>query len=78
MYKLTEAKFIDWYFSDKEDFIHIGERVKKLMEKTGYATMSVENIFLEQDELPTWILEDYDGDEDYIGADEVELITINK
>jgi hypothetical protein len=74
MYKVTQERFIDWYFSDQEDFIHIGERVKLLMEKTGYATISVENIFWEQDELPTWILEGYDGDEDYIGADEVELI----
>jgi len=74
MYKVTQERFIDWYFSDQDDYIHIGERVKLLMEKTGYATISVENIFWEQDELPTWILEDYDGDEDYIGADEVELI----
>lgn len=74
MYKLKESQFIDWYFSDAEDYKHIGERVRKLMDKSGYATISVENLFWEQDEIPTWILEGYDGDDDYINADEVELI----
>lgn len=74
MYKLKESQFIDWYFSDDEDYKYIGERVRKLLEESGDVTISLDNLFWEQDEIPTWILESYEGDDDYINADEVELI----
>ena len=74
MYKLRASQFIDWYFADGDDYRHIGERMEFLLKQSGTGTLTVENIFDEQDEIPTWILDDYDGDEDYIGSDKVEFI----
>jgi hypothetical protein len=74
MYKLRASQFLDWYFADGDDYIHIGARMAFLLKQLGTGIIKVEDLFLEQDELPTWKLDDYDGDEDYIGADEVELI----
>ena len=74
MYKLRASQFIDWYFADGDDYRHIGERMEFFLKQSGTGTLTVENLFDEQDELPTWILEDYDGDEDYIRAHIVELI----
>ena len=74
MYKLRASQFLDWYFSDNADYKIIGQRMAFFLRQSGTGTISVEHLFLEQDEVPTWKLDDYDGDEDYIGSDEVEFI----
>lgn len=74
MYKLRASQFIDWYFSDDADYRHVGERLAFFIRQSGTGTISVEDLFHEQDEIPAWILDDCPDKDDYIGADMVELI----
>lgn len=64
MYKLRASQFLDWYFSDDADYKIIGERMEFLLKQSGTGTIDVEDLFLEQDELPTWILDDYSSDDE--------------
>lgn len=74
MYKVKASKFLNWYFADGDDHKYIGRRVERLLENSGVAKITVEDLFDEQNEIPTWILESYDGDDDYIESEYVELI----
>ena len=74
MYKVKASEFLNWYFADGDDYKSIGRRVERLLENSGVAKITVEDLFDEQNEMPTWILESYDGDDDYIESEYVELI----
>lgn len=75
--QLTASSFLDWYFADDQDRIIIGEKMEFMLKKFGVGSLTVENLFDEQDELPYWICtnvpEEYEGDE-YIPADKIEFI----
>lgn len=74
MYKLRASQFLDWYFSDDADYRFIGERMEFFLKHSGKGELTVEGLFLEQDEVPAWICDNYDGECDYIGTDVVEFI----
>lgn len=73
-YKLKRSKFLNWYFADGDDYKFIGRRVERLLEKSEVAKISVRNLFEEVEELPTWLLESYDEEDDYLNNKFIELI----
>lgn len=73
-YKLKTTTFLNWYFADGDDYKYIGRRVEYLLKNSVIAKISIIDLFEEQEELPTWLLESYNGEDDYLNVEFIELI----
>ena len=62
---VTKSSFLDWYFSDSDDVITIGERAINELKDTGTFTISVEELFDECGYIPQEKCEDNDRDNEY-------------
>lgn len=74
-YTITKKKFLDWLFSDIEDWEYWGFRWIKEMKEYGEVAITVEELFEQRDSLPghLFCLDDIDE----IPINKVELISDN-
>jgi hypothetical protein len=70
---VTASSFLDWYFTDEDDTITIGNRAIDELKDTGTFTISVEQLFDECGYIPQEKCENNDGDNEY-DPSEVKLI----
>ena len=61
-YKLTKKRFADWLFSDSDDVEYWGRRFVSELRDEGEYSITLQEIFDERDEVPVYILENYDDD----------------
>jgi hypothetical protein len=57
---IDRALFIDWYFSDSDDFERIGEMASEGLSDSGSFTITAENLWEECAVLPTDVIKDWD------------------
>ena len=74
--KVTKASFLDFYFSDRADVLHIGHRVVETLKIGGTYTVDVEYLFKECGYIPAHILINYEEfqEDDEFEPSEVELL----
>jgi DNA-directed RNA polymerase specialized sigma54-like protein len=70
---VTASSFLDWYFTDEDDTITIGNRAIDELNDTGTFTISVEQLFDECGYIPQEKCENNDGDNEY-DPSQIELI----
>ena len=63
-YKLKKKRFADWLFSDSDDVEYWGRRLVSELRDEGEYSITLQEIFDERDEVPYYILEGYNWDED--------------
>ena len=71
---VTKSSFLDWYFSDEDDTITIGERVINELNDTGTFTISVEQLFDDCGYIPNWICEGESDKFTDLDTDNVQII----
>ena len=75
--KLTKEKFLDWYFSDTDDYDHINNRLFNSLLHYGKFSINVRELLDSCCELPERLMEGYDEENDkdyhYVPC-EIELI----
>lgn len=75
--KLKKKRFLDWYFSDTDDYIHLAIKILKQLKHEGKSSITIEEIFEGCSELPDYIMENHDEDNEigaYYYISEIELI----
>ena len=78
--KLTKENFLDWYFSDRDDILYIGNRIIGELKAEGKANVTTRELLDGCGELPSYIMEGYRDNEDewidtkYFEPSEIELI----
>ena len=76
-YKLKKNKFLDWYFSETDDYTELGRYIVATLLEKDTITISIQSILNLSDYIPAFILEKHkdleDGDEIY-DTDDIELI----
>lgn len=76
-YKLTNKKFLDWYFYDNDDIVSFGINVVNELKSFGKATINVQSLFDSCVYIPQWICEGQSiHDEEELFPEDVELINL--
>ena len=75
-YKLNKATFIDYMFSDKDDYLYWGKRVAEELSCDGEITITLQEMLDGTGDIPLWYfhLEDEKGHPKYIDPQNEELI----
>ena len=74
--KISYQNFLDWIFSDRDDYVRYGGLLKDAFKNNPKSSVTIDDLFRETVEFPKWLLDDFDESEE--DADEwvsnVELI----
>jgi len=73
-YNIKKSNFIQYIFSDTEDIKYYAREWIEDLECDGKIEVTIGNILYDQCEIPTYLIENYQGEEDYI--DKIESITL--
>ena len=74
-FKVTKARFIDWYFSDDDTFVDFGSNAVSELKQFGKLNVTIEGLFDTCGYIPKWICEGQSVDEDEdLEPNQVELI----
>jgi hypothetical protein len=76
--KVTASKFLEWFYSDSEDYLHAGESLVFNMKTNGYYKSTVKEIFDSSGYIPAHICtdlsEEIDDDDHEFESEELEFI----
>tara|TARA_R110000751_G_scaffold246994_1_gene346860 strand:+ start:230 stop:484 length:255 start_codon:yes stop_codon:yes gene_type:complete len=75
-YKLNKSTFVDYMFSDKDDYLYWGKKIAEELSFDGEITISLQGMLDSCGEIPIWYfhLEDETGHPEYVDSQNVELI----
>lgn len=71
--QVTASSFLEWYFSDSDDVLTLGDRTIEELLKNGTFTITTKELFERCGYIPQHICEDSSGGEEYHSF-EVEFI----
>ncbi len=74
LYNIKKTKFIQYIFSDAEDLKFYARTWIGYLEEDGKIDITLQDLLDNQCEIPTYLIENYEDDMDYIN--EIELITL--
>mgnify|MGYP003110263816 CR=1 FL=1 len=73
-YNIKKSKLIQYIFSDTEDLKYYARTWIEYLEEDGKIDITLQDLLDNQCEIPTYLIENYEGDMDYIN--EIEFITL--
>ena len=74
MYKIDRRKFIDYCLADKDDIILVTTNIKKHLKDGGEFIVTATELLDQCHSIPTGILDNYKGSDEYVKGSECELI----
>ena len=63
IYFISKEKFIEWYFQDADDYKNLGHTIAESLKYDGKAKMSIQDLWDSTGCVPSWILTNWDGEE---------------
>tara|TARA_S200002703_G_scaffold56711_1_gene49417 strand:- start:774 stop:1007 length:234 start_codon:yes stop_codon:yes gene_type:complete len=73
-YNIKKSKLIQYIFSDTEDLKYYARTWIEYLEEDGKIDITLQDLLDNQCEIPTYLIENYEGDMDYIN--EIKFITL--
>jgi hypothetical protein len=73
-YNIKKQKFIQYIISDAEDLKHYARTWIEYLEEDGKIDITLQDLLDNQCEIPTYLIENYKGDMDYIN--DIKFITL--
>jgi len=73
-YNIKKSKLIQYIFSDTEDLKYYARTWIEYLEEDGKIDITLQDLLDNQCEIPTYLIEDYQGEEEFI--DEIEFIAL--
>lgn len=73
-YNIKKSKLIQYIFSDTEDLKYYARTWIEYLEEDGKIDITLQDLLDNQCAIPTYLIEDYQGEEDYIN--EIEFIAL--
>ncbi len=73
-YNIKKEKFIQYIFTDSEDLKHYARTWIDYLYEDGKIDITLQDLLDNQCEMPTYLIENYEGDMDYI--QEIEFISL--
>lgn len=73
--RVRKERFLEWYFSEQDDFIKIGKEVAEKLKKKGSYKMTVEKLFYKEcTAIPAFITENETSEESMFLTSDCELV----
>jgi len=73
-YKIELEVFLNWYFSDKSDIMIFGNGCFSKLKSHGIFTITAADIFNSSEYIPTFLINNYEGDETEVSPKECILV----
>jgi len=73
-YNIKKSKFIQYMFSDRDDLYYWAKTWIEYLEEDGKIDITIQDLLDNQCEIPTYLIENYQGEEDFI--DDIEFIEL--
>ncbi len=67
--KVNKNDFLDWFFSDNEDFINFGNHIKSQLKKEGFTSITIRSLFDDCGYIAGDLIEDNKEGKDYSPKD---------
>ena len=72
--RVRKERFLEWYFSDEEDILIMGNRLLYNLQDDNTFTITTEDLFNECEYIPAFITENYTNEDREFTPGECELI----